>query len=155
MTTRFKIPSVRHPFCFSAALGMISVFSMTGPVLAHEVSSWRELPKVHQQRPYPNEGHLYSPTSHGREAAYRTYSHPHSSPSAEGVTPVRPLDPWQQAQQQAQKCQRGRLLGGIVGGGVGYVASRNEGRSWAVPLGALLGSQMGCSTAAGRGPVPW
>ena len=62
---------------------------------------------------------------------------------------------WQQAQQRQRDCNRGRLIGGIVGGGLGYVASRDDGRSWAVPLGALLGSQVGCSTGSGRGPLPW
>ena len=57
--------------------------------------------------------------------------------------------------QVAQRCNMGRLVGGLIGGGVGYATSRKEGRSWAVPLGALLGSQMGCNVGHGRGPVPW
>jgi hypothetical protein len=57
--------------------------------------------------------------------------------------------------QMAQRCNLGRLVGGLIGGGVGYASSRKEGRSWAIPLGALLGSQVGCNVGAGRGPVPW
>jgi len=57
--------------------------------------------------------------------------------------------------QVAQRCNMGRLVGGLIGGGVGYATSRKDGRSWAVPLGALLGSQMGCNVGNGRGPVPW
>lgn len=59
------------------------------------------------------------------------------------------------AQQQQQTCQIGRLVGGLVGGGVGYAASRQDGRSWAVPLGALLGTQVGCNAAIGKGPTLW
>lgn len=66
-----------------------------------------------------------------------------------------PPDPAQAAAQMAERCNVGRLVGGLVGGGIGYAASRKDGRSWAVPLGALLGQQMGCSIGAGRGPRPW
>jgi hypothetical protein len=59
------------------------------------------------------------------------------------------------AEQVAQRCNIGRLIGGLGGGAAAYVMSRDDGRAWAIPLGALLGSQMGCSTAAGRGPLPW
>ncbi len=59
------------------------------------------------------------------------------------------------AQQQQRTCQIGRLVGGLVGGGVGYAASRQDGRSWAVPLGALLGTQVGCNAAIGKGPTLW
>ncbi|MFO0039018.1 MAG: hypothetical protein ACK522_08740 [Synechococcaceae cyanobacterium] len=72
-----------------------------------------------------------------------------------GGTPSQPLDPAQNEALMAQRCNIGRLVGGIVGGGIGYGASRQDGRSWAVPLGALLGQQMGCSIGAGRGPRPW
>jgi hypothetical protein len=59
------------------------------------------------------------------------------------------------AMQLAQRCNVGRLVGGLLGGGLGYGLSRQDGRAWAIPLGALLGSQVGCSAAAGRGPLPW
>lgn len=59
------------------------------------------------------------------------------------------------AQAPAVSCNTGRLLGGLTGGAAAYALSRQDGRAWAIPLGALLGSQMGCSVATGRGPVPW
>ncbi|MCF8132393.1 MAG: hypothetical protein K9J72_04635 [Synechococcus sp. Tobar2m-G35] len=58
----------------------------------------------------------------------------------------------QQQQLQQQRCNTGRLLGGLAGGGIGYASSRGDGRTWAVPLGMLLGSQLGCN-AAGSGRV--
>lgn len=61
---------------------------------------------------------------------------------------------WLQA-ETARRCNIGRLIGGLVGGGIGLAASRGEGRAWAIPLGALLGSQMGCNAAADRAPLPW
>jgi len=57
------------------------------------------------------------------------------------------------AEQSTRRCNAGRLIGGLAGGGIGYMASRKDGRSWAVPLGALLGTQMGCPLAQGRGPL--
>ena len=64
-------------------------------------------------------------------------------------------EPWRQVRSTPQRCNTGRLLGGLTGGAAAYALSRQDGRAWAIPLGALLGSQMGCSVATGRGPVPW
>ncbi|MFM7230191.1 MAG: hypothetical protein ACKO2F_11220 [Cyanobacteriota bacterium] len=57
-----------------------------------------------------------------------------------------------QQQLQQQRCNTGRFLGGLAGGGIGYASSRGDGRSWAVPLGVLVGLQLGCN-AAGSGRV--
>ncbi|MCP9773109.1 hypothetical protein KBY66_10800 [Synechococcus sp. Tobar12-5m-g] len=62
---------------------------------------------------------------------------------------------WEEAQALQRRCSIGRLVGGVMGGGIGYAASRQDGRSWAVPLGALLGSQVGCNAGQGRDPLPW
>jgi hypothetical protein len=87
---------------------------------------------------------------YGSGAPYYRASYP-----AGLVQPTYATTPVLSEAQIAQRCNIGRLMGGIVGGGVGYVASRQEGRSWAVPLGALLGTQVGCNLGAGKGPLPW
>ena len=84
-----------------------------------------------------------------RGDAANGYGTPSSSGyQAYGAPPLTP-------EQQAQRCNTGRLIGGLGGGAVAYAMSRDDGRAWAIPLGALLGSQVGCNAAAGRGPLPW
>ncbi|MCP9915910.1 hypothetical protein [Cyanobium sp. ATX 6F1] len=80
-----------------------------------------------------------------------TYGQQGYAAQLDGNAPLTQAD----AQQQQKTCQIGRLVGGLVGGGVGYAASRQDGRSWAVPLGALLGTQVGCNAAIGKGPTLW
>jgi len=46
-------------------------------------------------------------------------------------------------------CIEGALLGGILGGGLGAAASRQEGRFWAIPLGIVGGSLVGCQVDGG------
>ena len=46
-------------------------------------------------------------------------------------------------------CTDGKIAGGLVGGGVGAALSRGEGRWGAIPLGAVLGSRIGCEMEGG------
>ena len=46
-------------------------------------------------------------------------------------------------------CTDGKIAGGLVGGGVGAAISRGDGRWWAIPLGAVLGSRIGCEVEGG------
>ncbi|MFO8238375.1 MAG: glycine zipper 2TM domain-containing protein [Prochlorococcaceae cyanobacterium] len=58
-------------------------------------------------------------------------------------------------EERARRCNQGRLVGGLMGGGAGYVLAKGNDRVWATPLGALLGSQIGCNAVQGNPPLPW
>tara|TARA_Y200000002_G_scaffold336279_1_gene304345 strand:- start:105 stop:503 length:399 start_codon:yes stop_codon:yes gene_type:complete len=46
-------------------------------------------------------------------------------------------------------CSDGKIAGGLLGGGIGAALSRGDGRWWAIPLGAVLGSRIGCEMEGG------
>ena len=46
-------------------------------------------------------------------------------------------------------CTDGKIAGGLLGGGLGAALSRDDGRWWAIPLGAVLGSRIGCEMEGG------
>ena len=46
-------------------------------------------------------------------------------------------------------CTDGKIAGALLGGGAGAAMSRNDGRWWAIPLGAVLGSKIGCEASGG------
>ena len=46
-------------------------------------------------------------------------------------------------------CIEGAVLGGILGGGAGAAASRGDGRLWAIPLGIVGGTLIGCQIDGG------
>ena len=46
-------------------------------------------------------------------------------------------------------CTDGKVAGAILGGGVGAALSKDEGRWWAIPLGVVTGSAIGCDIDGG------
>jgi hypothetical protein len=46
-------------------------------------------------------------------------------------------------------CTDGKIAGGLLGGAAGAAMSRGDGRWWAIPLGAVVGSAIGCDAAGG------
>ena len=46
-------------------------------------------------------------------------------------------------------CTDGKIAGGILGGGLAAAISRGDGRWWAIPLGVVAGSHIGCDAAGG------
>ena len=46
-------------------------------------------------------------------------------------------------------CTDGKIAGGILGGGLAAAVSRGDGRGWAIPLGVVAGSAIGCDAAGG------
>ena len=46
-------------------------------------------------------------------------------------------------------CGDGKFAGALLGGGAGATLSQGDGRWWAIPLGAVLGSRIGCEIDGG------
>ena len=46
-------------------------------------------------------------------------------------------------------CTDGKVAGALLGGAAGAAMSRDDGRWWAIPIGAVVGSKIGCDAAAG------
>ena len=118
--------------------------------LSLSAASTALLPPTAGARPWP----IPAVSSWWRPASSDGYGYGYGQPinsapnQAYGAPPLTP-------EQQIQRCNTGRFIGGLGGGAVAYALSRDDGRAWAIPLGALLGSQVGCNAAAGRGPLPW
>ena len=105
-------------------------------------------PPVYQQPSYQQSGYQQA---RNYPAPYQDYPNQPIAPPRYRPVPTS----WEEAQALQRRCSVGRLVGGVVGGGIGYAASRQDGRAWAIPLGALLGSQVGCNAGQGRDPLPW
>jgi hypothetical protein len=144
-------------FCFSSrhSLALLAAGSLAAaPLLAAPAGAYDQRYGVAAPPPvssttlydYPPYNRRPTPVPYGSGQPYR-----YGVSAAPGAQPV----PLLTAEQMAARCNTGRLVGGLLGGGAGYAMSRKDGRSWAVPLGMLLGSQVGCNAAAGVGPRPW
>ena len=46
-------------------------------------------------------------------------------------------------------CTDGKVAGALLDGAAGAAMSRDDGRWWAIPLGAVIGSKIGCDAAGG------
>ena len=46
-------------------------------------------------------------------------------------------------------CTDGKVAGALLGGAAGAAMSRGDGRWWAIPIGAVVGSHIGCDAAGG------
>ena len=52
-------------------------------------------------------------------------------------------------QHDNNDCTGGKVAGAILGGGAAAAMSRGDGRWWAIPLGVVTGSAIGCDLAGG------
>ena len=55
----------------------------------------------------------------------------------------------QQRDDDGNDCTDGKIAGGILGGAAGAALSHDEGRWWAIPLGVVTGSAIGCDLDGG------
>jgi len=55
----------------------------------------------------------------------------------------------QQLNMITNDCSDGKLAGALLGGGAAAAMSRGDGRWWAIPLGVVTGSAIGCDLDGG------
>ena len=129
---RFAVPCV-------GTLSVLASSSLFAAAEAHPNHHWQNRRAALEEMPVVRD----YPDSYGTAAQLPVRRPPQPGPRGDlGLNP----------QAAQQRCNIGRLIGGLAGGGLGYAASRQDGRAWAIPLGALLGSQVGCPVAQGQGP---
>ena len=51
--------------------------------------------------------------------------------------------------EDTNDCTDGKIAGGLLGGGAAAAMSRGDGRWWAIPLGVVVGSHIGCDADGG------
>jgi len=130
---RFAVP-------LAGTLSLLASSSLFAAAKAHPNHHWQNRRAALQEMPVVRD----YPDGYGNAAQLPVRRAPLRNVARSGQL----LDP----QAAQRRCNIGRLIGGLAGGGLGYAASRQDGRAWAIPLGALLGSQVGCPVAQGQGP---
>lgn len=130
---RFAVP-------FAGTLSLLASSSLFAAAEAHPNHHWQNRRAALEEMPVVRD----YPDGYGAAAQLPVRRAPVRRVARSGQL----LDP----QAAQRRCNIGRLIGGLAGGGLGYAASRQDGRAWAIPLGALLGSQVGCPVAQGQGP---
>ena len=56
---------------------------------------------------------------------------------------------YERVDSDGNDCTDGKIAGGLLGGGAAAAMSRGDGRWWAIPLGVVVGSAIGCDAAGG------
>ena len=52
-------------------------------------------------------------------------------------------------EHDSNDCSDGKIAGALLGGAAGAAMSRGDGRWWAIPIGAVVGSGIGCDIDGG------
>ena len=91
----------------------------------------------------------YTPGTRKNPGYVRTYTELIEYPCKDDVATDRVLKRETVVEYDDNDCTDGKVAGAVLGGGLGAAVSRGEGRWWAIPLGAVVGSKIGCDAAGG------
>ena len=91
----------------------------------------------------------YVPGTYNNPGYVDTFKDRVEIPCNGGYTSYTPSRPVRRPSRDGNECGDGKIAGGILGGGLAAAISRGDGRWWAIPLGAVVGSHIGCDAAGG------
>ena len=125
-------------------LASLIAFSSVTPAMAH-----------HSQRGYSSSNECYKtvyreeyiPGTRNNPGYIKTYNETVAVPCVRTVRP--PVIEEPSVQHDNNDCTDGKVAGAILGGGAAAAMSRGDGRWWAIPLGVVTGSAIGCDLDGG------
>ena len=105
---------------------------------------------AHTQRCYRSEyREEYVPGSEDNPGYVKSWKETIEYPCNEPDTTTRRQVIQKMEEVDENDCTDGKIAGGILGGAAGAALSRDEGRWWAIPLGVVTGSAIGCDIDGG------
>ena len=122
-------------------LASVIALSSVTPVLADDVIEWETTSQTCWRSVYREE---YVPGTRDNPGYVTSWEEDIQVPCERRKTTV-----IQQRDDDGNDCTDGKIAGGILGGAAGAALSRDEGRWWAIPLGVVTGSAIGCDLDGG------
>jgi len=113
--------------------------SFISPVFASDVIRWETTSQTCWRSVYKEE---YVPGTRGNPGYVTSWEEDIEIPCERKKTIV-------QQKVDDNDCTDGKIAGALLGGGAGAAMSRGDGRWWAIPLGAVVGSKIGCDMDGG------
>mgnify|MGYP001423773162 FL=1 len=113
---------------------------------ADDVIQWETTSKTCYRETYTEE---YIPGTKDDPGYVRTYNELIEYPCNDDVATDRVLKRETVVEYDDNDCTDGKVAGAILGGGLGAAMSKGDGRWWAIPIGAVVGSKIGCDAAGG------
>ena len=113
---------------------------------ADDVIQWETTSKTCYRETYTEE---YIPGHKDDPGYVRTYTELIEYPCKDDVATDRVLKRETVVEYDDNDCTDGKVAGALLGGAAGAAMSRDDGRWWAIPIGAVIGSKIGCDAAGG------
>ena len=113
---------------------------------AEDVIGWETTSKTCYRETYREE---YIPGTKEDPGYVRTFSELIEVPCRNDVTSEPIIKRETVVEYDDNDCTDGKVAGALLGGAAGAAMSRDDGRWWAIPLGAVVGSKIGCDAAGG------
>ena len=114
---------------------------------ADDVIQWETTSKTCYRETYREE---YTPGTRENPGYVRTFSELLEVPCQDDYADSDPIIRRETVvEYDDNDCTDGKVAGAVLGGGLGAAMSKGDGRWWAIPLGAVVGSKIGCDAAGG------
>ena len=113
---------------------------------ADDVIGWETTSKTCYRETYREE---YIPGTKNDPGFVRTFSELIEVPCRDNIVSDPIIRRETVVEYDDNDCTDGKVAGAVIGGGLGAAISRDDGRWWAIPLGAVVGSKIGCDAAGG------